>query len=232
MPSVLITGANRGLGLEFARQFATDGWRVHATCRMPADAAELRAIAGHNPPGRLTIHALDVRDRSQVQSLAAELAGQPIDVLLNNAAVWGPQTQTFSQLEDRAWIEVLEADLLGVVRVTEAFLEHVARSERKVIIALSSRLASITLNETGGRYMYRAAKAGANAVVRSLAVDLASRGITCIALTPGWVRTDMGGPNAPLSVEESVTGMRRVIAGLDLAQSGRFLAYDGSTLPW
>jgi NAD(P)-dependent dehydrogenase (short-subunit alcohol dehydrogenase family) len=231
VPSVFITGANRGLGLEFARQFATDGWRVHATCRTPASAAELRAIADH-AAGRLTIHALDVRDRGQIRSLAADLAGEPVDVLLNNAAVWGPRAQTFGQLDDHAWTEVLDVNLHGVLRVTEAFLEHVARSERKIVIVLSSRLASLTLNESGGRYMYRAAKAGANAVVRSLAVDLAPRGITCIALTPGWVRTDMGGPQAPLSAEESVAGMRRVIARLDLAQSGRFLAHDGSTLPW
>jgi NAD(P)-dependent dehydrogenase (short-subunit alcohol dehydrogenase family) len=231
VPSVLITGANRGLGLEFARQYAAAGWRVYAGCRAPAAAEPLRALAGASG-GRLSLHALDVRDRGGIRALAAELSGAPIDVLVNNAAIWGTPGQGLGELDDRVWAEVLDVDLLGPVRVTEAFLEHVARSERKAIVALSSRLGSIAGNDSGGRYMYRSAKAGLNAVVRSLALDLASRGVTCVALTPGWVRTDMGGPQAPLSPEDSVAGMRRVIDRLDLAQSGRFLAYDGSPVAW
>jgi len=231
VPSVLITGANRGLGLEFARQYASAGWRVYAGCRTPARAEDLHAIA-RAAGGRLTVHALDVRDRSGIRALAAELTGQPVDVLLNNAAIWGSAGQGFGQLDERVWAEVLDVDVLGPLRVTEAFIEHVASSDRKAVVTLSSRLASITGNDSGGRYMYRSAKAAVNAVVRSLAVDLAPRGVICIALTPGWVRTDMGGPQAPLSPSESVAGMRRVIDGLDPARTGRFFAYDGSTLPW
>jgi NAD(P)-dependent dehydrogenase (short-subunit alcohol dehydrogenase family) len=231
VPSVLVTGANRGLGLEFVRQYGAAGWRVYAGCRDPAGAADLRALASR-AGAHVTVHALDVRDRRAIGALAAHLAGQPVDVLLNNAAVWGSAAQTLGQLDDRVWAEVLDVDLLGPVRVTEAFLEHVAGSGRKAVILLSSRLASIAENDSGGRYMYRSAKAGANAVVRSLAVDLAPRGVVCVALSPGWVRTDMGGPHAPLAPADSVAGMRRVIDGLDLGQTGRFLVYDGSELPW
>lgn len=231
MPTVLVTGANRGLGLEFVRQYAADGWRVYAGCRAPSAADALQALAAASA-GLLSIHALDVRDRASIQRLAAELAGQPIDLLINNAAIWGSAKQVLGGLDDRIWAEVLDVDVVGPVRVTEAFLENVAASVRRTVVMLSSRLGSIALNDSGGRLMYRAAKAGLNAVARSLAVDLAPRGIVCVALSPGWARTDMGGPQAPLSPVDSITGMRRVIEGLDLTQSGQFLAYDGTTVPW
>ena len=231
MPTVLVTGANRGLGLEFVRQYAADGWRVYAGCRAPSAADALQALAAASA-GLLSIHALDVRDRASIQRLAAELAGQPIDLLINNAAIWGSAEQVLGGLDDRIWAEVLDVDVVGPVRVTEAFLENVAASVRRTVVMLSSRLGSIALNDSGGRLMYRAAKAGLNAVARSLAVDLAPRGIVCVALSPGWARTDMGGPQAPLSPVDSIAGMRRVIEGLDLTQSGQFLAYDGTTVPW
>lgn len=231
MPTVLVTGANRGLGLEFVRQYAADGWRVYAGCRAPSAADALQALAAASA-GLLSIHALDVRDRASIQRLAAELAGQPIDLLINNAAIWGSAKQVLGGLDDRIWAEVLDVDVVGPVRVTEAFLENVAASVRRTVVMLSSRLGSLALNDSGGRLMYRAAKAGLNAVAKSLAVDLAPRGIVCVALSPGWARTDMGGPQAPLSPVDSIAGMRRVIEGLDLTQSGQFLAYDGTTVPW
>ena len=231
MPSVLVTGANRGLGLEFVRQYAAEGWRVYAGCRAPADADALRTLADAAAE-RLSIHALDVQDRTSIQRLVAELADQPIDLLINNAAIWGSAQQLLGGLDDRIWAEVLDVDVVGPVRVTEAFLENVAASARRTVVMLSSRLGSIASNDSGGRLMYRAAKAGLNAVAKSLAVDLAPRGIVCIALSPGWVRTEMGGPGAPLSVTESVTGMRQVIERLDSSQSGSFLHYDGSIMPW
>ena len=231
MPSVFITGANKGLGLEFARQYGAAGWRVFATCRAPADAQELRTLE-RDARGQLSVHALDTRDLEAVRGLAQDLAGHPIDVLLNNAAIWGPRQQTLENIDYRAWADVLDVDLMGPLRVVEAFLGHVESSRRKTLIMLSSRIASIASYEKGGRYFYRSAKAGLNALVTSLAIDLAPRGVVCIALSPGWARTEMGGPDAPLSVQESVTGMRRVIDGLAPGQTGRFLNYDGSTLPW
>jgi NAD(P)-dependent dehydrogenase (short-subunit alcohol dehydrogenase family) len=231
MPSVLITGANKGLGLEFARQYKAAGWRVFATCRAPVDAEELRALEG-DARGQFSVHTLDTRDLEAVRGLARDLAGRPIDILLNNAAVWGPPQQTIENIDYRVWAEVLDVDLVGPLRVVEAFLGHVEASRRKTLIMLSSRIASIASYDKGGRYFYRSAKAGLNALVKSLAIDLAPRGVVCIALSPGWVRTEMGGPDAPLSVQESVTGMRKVIEGLDPGQTGLFLHYDGSTLPW
>jgi NAD(P)-dependent dehydrogenase (short-subunit alcohol dehydrogenase family) len=231
VPSILITGASRGLGLEFARQYQAAGWRVYATCRAPADADALRALAG-DARGQLTVHALDTRDRAAAQALARALAGQPIDVLLNNAAIWGPRQQRLEHVDYDVWAEVLDVDLMGPLRMVEAFLPHVEASQRKALVMLSSRLASIAENDSGGRYLYRSAKSGLNALVRSLAVDLAPRGVVCIALSPGWVRTEMGGPEAPLSVTESVTAMRQVLDRLDPSQTGSFLHYDGSTLPW
>src|SRR5262245_19039443 len=121
---------------------------------------------------------------------------------------------------------------MGPLRMVEAFLEHVEASRRKALVMLSSRLASIASNDRGGRYLYRSAKSGLNALVKSLAVDLAPRGVVCVALSPGWVRTEMGGPDAPLSITESVTWMRDVSDRLDPGQTGSFLHYDGSTLPW
>lgn len=231
VPSVLITGANQGLGLEFARQYQAAGWRVYATCRAPAGADALRALE-EDAGGQLTIHALDTRDQAAASALARALAGHPIDVLLNNAAIWGPRLQTLEHMDYGVWAEVLDVDLMGPMRVVEALLGHVEASERKTLVMLSSRLASIASNDVGGRYLYRSAKSGLNALVKSLAVDLAPRGIVCIALSPGWVRTEMGGPDAPLSVTESVAGMREVIDRLDPGKTGSFLHYDGSTLPW
>jgi NAD(P)-dependent dehydrogenase (short-subunit alcohol dehydrogenase family) len=231
MPSVFITGANRGLGLEFARQYRATGWRVYATCRAPADADALRALE-QEARGQVSVHALDTRDLATTRALARDLAGHPIDVLLNNAAIWGPHQQTLEHMDYRVWAEVLDIDLMGPLRVVEAFLGHIETSERKTLVMLSSRVASIASYDQGGRYFYRSAKAGLNALVRSLALDLAPRGIVCIAMSPGWVRTDMGGPDAPLSVAESVTGMRQVIDRLDSGQSGSFLHYDGSIMPW
>jgi NAD(P)-dependent dehydrogenase (short-subunit alcohol dehydrogenase family) len=231
MPSVFITGANRGLGLEFARQYLAIGWRVYATCRAPANAAALQVLEQESR-GHLSLHALDARDLTATRALARDLAGHPIDVLLNNGAIWGPRQQTLEHIDYRVWAEVLDIDLMGPFRVLEAFLEHIEASERKTVVMLSSRVASIASYDQGGRYFYRSAKAGLNALVKSLAVDLAPRGIVCIAMSPGWVRTEMGGPDAPLSVTESVTGMRQVIDRLDFSQSGSFLHYDGSIMPW
>jgi NAD(P)-dependent dehydrogenase (short-subunit alcohol dehydrogenase family) len=228
---MLITGASRGLGLEFVAQGHARGWRIFASCRNPDEARDLAALAAR-AQGRVTVHQLDVRSLAQVRRLANELAGQPIDIVVNNAGVYGPRPQGLGQTDDQAWAEALETNVTGSFRVAEAFADHVAASTHRLIVTLSSRLASIGENTSGGEYIYRAAKAGANAVVRSLAVDLAGRGIVCVALSPGWVRTDMGGPAAPLSVAESVAGMLNVITSLGPADSGRFLVYDGRGMPW
>lgn len=231
MPSTLITGANRGLGLEFARQYAAAGWQVYATCRDPNSASELCRLddASNN---KLQIMALDVADLASIKAAATKLEGQPIDLLLNNAGVGGPRGQTIGNIDYDAWAKVLDVNTLGPLRVAEAFVDHVARSQRKLIVTLTSGMGSIGDNTSGGAYAYRSSKAAVNMVMRSLAVDLAPRGITCVVINPGWVRTDMGGPHGTQTPPESIAKLRRLIEDLGRAQSGKFFNHDGREFAW
>ena len=207
MPSVLITGANRGLGFEFARQYLGDGWLVYAACRDPRSASELRRLA-ETSDLKLRILALDVTDPASIKAAAAELDGRAIDLLLNNAGIGGPRGQTIGNIDYEAWARVLEVNTMGPMRVSEAFVDHVARSERKLIVTLTSGMGSIADNTSGGAIAYRSSKAAVNMVMRSLAIDLAPRGITCVVVNPGWVRTDMGGPHGTSTPAESVKRLR------------------------
>ena len=231
MPSTLITGANRGLGLEFARQYVSDGWQVYATCRNPDSATELRRLTDIDFD-KLRILQLDVSDFASVKAAGEKLAGQPIDVLINNAGVGGAPNQTIGNINYEAWAKVLDANTMGPMRVSEAFVDNVARSERKTIVALTSGMGSISDNTSGGAFAYRSSKAAINMVMRSLAIDLAPRGITCVVVNPGWAQTDMGGPRATLSPAESVSRVRRLIDRLGLAQSGKFFNHDGREFAW
>jgi NAD(P)-dependent dehydrogenase (short-subunit alcohol dehydrogenase family) len=231
MPSVLITGANRGLGFEFARQYLADGWQVYAACRDPVAASELRQLA-EDSGERLQILAMDVTDPGSVKAAAAELDGQAIDLLLNNSGIIGPQGQTIGNIDYDAWAKVLDVNTMGPMRVSEAFVEYVARSDRKLIVTLTSGMGSIADNTSGGSILYRSSKAAVNMVMRSLAIDLASRGITCVVVNPGWVQTDMGGANATLTPAESVTVLKWLIETLVPAQSGKFFNYDGREYAW
>jgi NAD(P)-dependent dehydrogenase (short-subunit alcohol dehydrogenase family) len=230
MPSTLITGANRGLGLEFARQYLADGWKVYAACRDPNAASELRRAdaSGH----KLRILALDVTDLASVKAAAAELEGQAIDLLINNAGVGGARGQTIGNIDYKAWAKMLDVNTMGPMRVSEAFVDHVARSERKLIVTLTSGMGSLADNRSGGSIAYRSSKAAVNMVMRSLAIDLAPRGITCVVVNPGWVQTDMGGPHASLTPAESVTRIRTLIETLGPAQSGKFYNYNGREYAW
>ena len=227
MPSVLITGANRGLGLEFTRQYAADGWRVFAACRDPAGARDLAAVEGD-----VFAETLDVDDGPQVAALANKLSGQPIDVLINNAGIYGPKDVTRDNVDYDAWGQVFRTNTMSPLAMSAAFAANVAQGGQKKIITLSSIMGSIAENDSSGDFIYRSSKAAVNAVMKSLAGDLKSEGITVAVLHPGWVRTDMGGPDAAIEAPESVTGMRAVIAGLKESDSGRFLNYDGTEIPW
>jgi NAD(P)-dependent dehydrogenase (short-subunit alcohol dehydrogenase family) len=231
MSSALITGANRGLGLEFARQYLADGWRVYAACRDPASAVELRRLT-EDSDDKLRILAMDVTDPASIHAAATELDRQAIDLLLNNAGIIGPRGQTIGNIDYEAWAEVLAVNTMGPMRVSEAFLEQVARSDRKLIVTLTSGMGSIADNTSGGSIVYRSSKAAVNMVMRSLAIDLAPRGITCVVVNPGWVRTDMGGPNAALEPSESISRLRRLIATLGPEQSGKFFNHTGREYPW
>jgi NAD(P)-dependent dehydrogenase (short-subunit alcohol dehydrogenase family) len=231
MPSALITGANRGLGLEFARQYLADGWQVFATCRDPASASALRPLA-ENSEGKLRILAMDITDPVSIHAAATEIDGEAIDLLLNNAGIIGPREQTIGNMDYNAWAKVLAVNTMGPMRISEAFVEHVARSDCKLIVTLTSGMGSITDNTSGGSIVYRSSKAAVNMVTRSLAIDFAPRGITCVVVNPGWVRTDMGGPTATLEPSESISRMRRLIATLGPEQSGKFFNHTGREYPW
>jgi NAD(P)-dependent dehydrogenase (short-subunit alcohol dehydrogenase family) len=231
MTSILITGANRGLGLEFVRQCNASGWRVLACCRDPIHADTLKAIAADSNE-RVSLHRLDVADLNQIEALARDLRDEPIDILLNNAGIYGPQDAKFGHIDYRAWAEVLAVNVLAPMRMAECFVENVARSSRKIIVGLSSQMGSIGDNSYGQHYPYRSSKAALNMVVKCLAIDLRDRGITAVVLHPGWVQTDMGGKNAPLKAPESIRGMLQVINRLGPQDAGKFFSYDGSELPW
>ena len=230
MPTTLITGANRGLGLEFVRQYDGDGWRVYACCRRPSEADALRGIAAASD-GRVTVHALDVADHGSVDALAAELKDAAIDLLLNNAGVMGARNG-FGEIDYDLWGHVLRVNTMGPMKVTEAFVEQVARSERKVVAHVTSKMGSIADNTSGHAYVYRSSKAALNAVNMSLSHDLRRRGIVAVVVHPGWVKTDMGGQGAPTEIPESISGMREVLGKLTERDSGRFFDFTGAEIPW
>jgi NAD(P)-dependent dehydrogenase (short-subunit alcohol dehydrogenase family) len=231
MSTALITGANRGLGFEFARQYAADGWRVFATCRRPESATELKRLTQDSRES-VTVLALDVTDAATIAGAAGKLNDVSIDLLINNAGIGGPSGQSTGNVDYAAWAEVFEVNTMGPLRVTEAFSEHLARSRRKLVVTITSGMGSLADNASGGSIVYRSSKAAVNMVMRSAALDLAPRRISCMLINPGWVRTDMGGPGARLTPQQSVTAMRRLIETFGPAHSGKFYNYDGREYPW
>jgi NAD(P)-dependent dehydrogenase (short-subunit alcohol dehydrogenase family) len=222
--TVVITGANRGLGLEFARQYAAAGWQVIGTARRPDAATDLKAI-------EVRVMQLDVADDASVERLAHDLGDQPIDLLINNAGV-AFRGETFADAKFDEVERTLAVNTIGPMRVTRALLPNLRGGKAKRIVSISSGLGSIHGNEGGGFYGYRESKAALNMFMRSLAADLRDAGFICIVMSPGWVKTDMGGPEAPLTPEESIKGMREVIDRLTSEDSGQFWSYDGKQLKW
>ena len=223
-PTVLITGANRGLGLEFARQFHAAGARVIGTARRPAEARELNALG-------VRVEQLDVTDPDSVAGLARRLGDAPLDILINNAGVGGRELSLATldmDVVERCW----QVNCLGPMRVTQALLPALGRGEHRLVVNITSQLGSIEANTRGGYYGYRESKAALNMFTRSLAHELASDGFICVVMSPGWVRTAMGGPRAPLSPQESIAGMRKVMGRLRPKDSGSFFDYRGKRLPW
>lgn len=232
MNTLLITGANRGIGLEFCKQYAAAGWRVLACCRDPGKAAPLKQLAARYPE-LIKLHALEVTDHAQIEQLARTLSDESIDLLINNAGVYpAADKHGFGQTDYAEWMASFNINTMAPLKMVEAFVQQIARSKLKLIVTLTSQMGSIDDNGSGGSYMYRSSKAAANMVVKSLAVDLQEKGIIAVAFNPGWVKTDMGGPNAMIPVEQSVSDMRKVIAGLTLADTGKFIGNDGRVIPW
>jgi NAD(P)-dependent dehydrogenase (short-subunit alcohol dehydrogenase family) len=231
MPSVFITGANRGLGLEWVRQYAVAGWRVHASCRHPETAHELSALAAGY--ASLCVHRLDVTDAAQVRMLRLDPEQSAIDILVNNAGVYLDKfSGELGRLDFDAWRRTFEVNTLGAARVTEALSDRLAKSEKKLVVAITSQMGSIAEIASAGRYAYRASKAALNAVMKGLSLELKERGIGVLLLHPGWVETRMGGPSAPLTPEESVRGMRALVENFTPGMSGRFFRYNGIEIPW
>ena len=236
MPSMLVTGASRGLGLEMVRQFVGDGWRIYACCRTPETATDLAALAAQSG-GLITLHTLDVSKPEQVRALADEFRGTPIDMLVNNAGLLGctidrMEPGAFGTVDYEAWAKVHEINTMAPLRVTEAFVDHVAASDLKLLFFMSTHMGCITELADGGLYPYRSSKAALNLLVKGLSIDLAPRGVRTIAVHPGWVVTDMGGPDAPVNKVDSIAGIRSVVANYGAEQTGCFYQYDGRELPW
>ena len=231
MPAVLITGASRGLGFELAKQYAVEGWRVIACCRKPEDAIALKKLA---PSARdmVSVVAMDVADNDTVRNAALTLKDAVVDILINSAGIAGVPQQSTGQIDYASWARVLDVNTMGPLRVLEAFTDNLARSERRLVVTITSGMGSLADNTSGGSIAYRSSKAAVNMVMRSAAIDLAPRGITCVLINPGWVKTDMGGPDATLSPQQSVSAMRRLIETLGPNDSGKFYNYDGREYPW
>lgn len=231
MPHALITGANRGLGLGHTKALLQRGWTVHACCRDPEGADELRALAGNGHDGELKLYSYDAREADSAQKLAREITG-PLDILFANAGVMGPKQQGFGELDYEGFLDTMRVNAAGPLALAQVFADQVAKSSLKVIALQSSRMGSIKDNDSGGRYAYRASKAALNMVGKSLSLDLKDRDIIVLVLHPGWVRTDMGGSQGLLTVEESVDGELDLIARANPAMSGRFFHVSGEDLPW
>jgi len=224
MPTVLITGAGRGLGLEFAKQYAADGWQVIACLRNPDKAEALKKIKGE-----VSIERLDVTDEAQVQALAGRLKGRTIDLLINNAGVYGPRS---GHNDTKSWLEVFHVNAIAPYHIAEALAPLVAKSKHKTIVNITSQMGSVASTSSADSPVYRSSKAALNMVMKGLSHALKAEGVTVVLFHPGWVKTDMGGKGAPLEAPESIGSMRKVIGRLTAADSGKFLNYDGKPLPW
>ncbi|MQX35899.1 SDR family oxidoreductase [Roseospira navarrensis] len=227
MPTVLITGASRGIGLELVRQYRADDWEVIATCRDPDAAPDLQGSGAE-------VHALDVTDDAALAALGRTLAGRTIDVLINNAGIYplkGPQG-AFGDIPVEPWMEALRTNVIAPWKVAETFIGNLEKAQRPVLATISSKMGSIADASSPGSVVYRSSKTGVNMVIKGLSLELEARGVICLALHPGWVKTDMGGPNALITTQQSATGLREVIAGASMADTGTFRSYDGAPIPW
>ena len=226
MPTVLVTGANRGLGLEFARQYRADGWDVVAGCRDPGAAGDLKDIDG------VQVHAVDVADDGSVEAFGRGVGDRPLDVVIANAGVYGgPRQSRLADVDYAEWLRTLNVNTLGPVRIAAAFAANL-KAARGKLVAITSQMGSIEDNGSGGFFAYRSSKSGLNGAYKSVALELKGDGVTTVMMHPGWVQTDMGGKNAPVTPEQSIRGMRQVIDGLTPEDAGTFRVFDGKSLPW
>ena len=227
MQHVLITGANRGIGLRLTQHYLKAGWQVIGTYRNSNDLAELDALACP----QLALIQADVSKDEDIANLAEHLHGRALDLIINNAGVYGPRNQALGTIDRATWRQVLEVNTISPLMLAQALANNLVEKQGTLAI-ISSKVGSIEDNSSGQGYMYRSSKTAVNSVIKSLSIDLATYNIKVVALHPGWVRTDMGGPNGLIDVDESVVGLTKVIAAVTQEQTGHFINYDGSSLPW
>ena len=230
MSTILVTGANRGIGLEFVQQYLERGAQVIATYREVGSSDVLLGLSEES--SALDILNLDVASDESMKAFSAQLGSKPIDIFINNAGVYGPRDSNFGNVDEANWIPALRINTLAPLMLTQLIIENLRRGESKKLLYVTSKMGSIEDNKGGGSYVYRSSKAALNAVVKSISVDLANDGMRVALLHPGWVRTDMGGPNALIDAKTSVSGMIQVIEGLDEPSSGGFFNYNGDRIPW
>jgi len=234
MKTIMITGASRGIGFELVKQYSTEPEiKILACCRNPKNAKALTEL--HNKKGNIFVYPLDVSDKSNITQLAERLESSSIDILINNAGIYRAHKSIAMDVDVKGWIDIFMTNTIGHYLVSQAFAKQLAsnKSKRKLIVNISSRLGSMTLNDVGNEYMYRSSKAGLNAITKSMSIDFMKEfAITVISLHPGWVRTDMAGPKATLDVAESVTTIRKTLASISQKDNGKFINYDGTPLEW
>jgi NAD(P)-dependent dehydrogenase (short-subunit alcohol dehydrogenase family) len=233
---VLVTGANRGLGLEYCRQLAASGWRVLAGCRDPERAGDLKSLARENPESIRLLH-LDVVNDADVHAVAQELQGLPLDMLINNAGTFGPEGspggmryQSLEQMDYGIWRNILEVNLLAPFRLTVALAASLRLAPRPVVVMLSSDLGSISNNRLGSSHAYRTSKAGLNMLTKSIANEW--RDLITVAMAPGWCKTELGGEGAQIDPEDSVRAQLQTFAALTPSHNGQFIDRFGATVAW
>jgi NAD(P)-dependent dehydrogenase (short-subunit alcohol dehydrogenase family) len=227
METVVITGANRGIGLGLTRCFAAAGHHVVAACRQPDEADALRALAGN-----VEVLTLDVGDAGSVDAFAQELGDRSIDVLINNAGIMGGTAQGLADMDYAAWSRTFEINTLAPFRLTTRLLRNLKQAARPRVITVSSQMGAFGLEMGAGMYAYRSSKSAVSKVMQVLALELKPDNIIVCPVHPGWVQTDMGGPNAQITVEQSTAGLFKLVTGLTMAESGRFWTWDGREHVW
>ncbi|PCI08405.1 MAG: short-chain dehydrogenase [Gammaproteobacteria bacterium] len=229
--NILITGANRGIGLAMTRYAMEQGWRVFACCRTPHNAENLFNIAKLSG-GQISVHIADMQELSTLQALSYELRNDAIDMLINNAGIYGSSKNTFGSVDVDSWLQAFMVNSIAPLKMVEVFSEQLQMGKRKLVACMSSKMGSMADNGYGNSYIYRSSKAALNAVVKSLSIDLKEQGVISVALHPGWVKTEMGGPNAEISTRECAEQLFSHLSKLTIKDSGRFIDIDGSDIPW
>lgn len=232
MPGILVTGSNRGLGLEWVRQYAGEGWRVYATCRFPSEADELRGLAQRDE--NISVHRLDVTRPDQINAVSVELMNQPIDLLVSNAGVYLEKYKKINlgSIRYEDWRYTFEVNTLGHMRVVEAFMPNLSMSKKPLCVITTTHMASIGDISEPGSYYYRSTKSALNAAMEGLTFELKERNIGILLMHPGHVKTRMGGDGTDLPASESVKGMRDLVEKFKMENSGSFCRYDGIEMPW